>query len=101
LIGEPTPVRRQGTLAKTLTNVNIDRARAELRKRLGEIVVTATEEEIQFEAARGLEGALMRAHGQQVFVVAGPASTLVCQYCPALLSLGFSIWFSTMIGSSR
>jgi len=54
------------TLATTLANVNVDRARAELRKRIGEIRVNATAEEIRLEAAQGLEAALLRARGQQM-----------------------------------
>ncbi len=60
-------------LAESLASVNIDRARAEIRKLVGEIQVNATPEEIRLEASEGaVEAALLRAAGErQVFMVAG------------------------------
>ena len=60
-------------LAESLASVNIDRARAEIRKLVGNIQVNATPEEIRLEASEGaVEAALLRAAGErQVFMVAG------------------------------
>jgi len=48
-------------LATTLTSVNVTRARAEIRKLVGEIQVEATPDEIRLHASQGLEAALLRA----------------------------------------
>ena len=60
-------------LAESLASVNIDRARAEIRKLVGDIQVNATPDEIRLEASEGaVEAALLRAAGErQVFMVAG------------------------------
>ncbi len=60
-------------LAETLSSVNIDRARAEIRKLVGDIQVTATPDEIRLKSREGaVEAALLRAAGErQVFMVAG------------------------------
>ena len=64
-------------LAESLASVNIDRARAEIRKLVGEIQVNATSEEIRLESSNGaIEAALLRAAGErQVFMVAGARYT--------------------------
>lgn len=60
-------------LAGSLASVNIDRARAEIRKLVGDIQVNATPDEIRLESREGaVEAALLRAAGErQVFMVAG------------------------------
>ena len=60
-------------LAESLASVNIDRARAEMRKLVGDIQVNATPDEIRLEAREGaVEATLLRAAGErQVFMVAG------------------------------
>jgi hypothetical protein len=64
-------------------SVNIDRARAEMRKLIGgEIQVNATADEIRLEAKQGvIDAALLRAAGQrQVLMVAG--ASFVCRFRP-------------------
>ncbi len=61
-------------LAKTITTISVDRARAALRELgYGEIRVNATADEIRLEGQDGaLEAALLRAAGhRQEIVVAG------------------------------
>ena len=60
-------------LANTLTSVNVNRARAEIRKLVGEIQVQKTPDQIRLMSREGaLEAALLRAAGQnQVILVAG------------------------------
>ena len=67
-------------LARTLTEVNIRRARAEVRKLVGEIRVEATEETIELWSAQSADQALGGVAGgsQQKNVVAGPALVIVC-----------------------
>ncbi len=62
-----------GDLAESLASVNIDRARAEIRKLVGDIQVIATPDEIRLESREGaVEAALLRAAGErQVSIVAG------------------------------
>lgn len=62
-------------LAESLTSVNIARARAEMRKLIGDIRVNATPHEIRLEARENaVETALLRAAGhRQVLMVAGVA----------------------------
>jgi hypothetical protein len=70
-------------LAASLASVNIDRARAEMRKLIGgEIQVNATADEIRLEAKQGvIDAALLRAAGQrQVLMVAG--ASFVCRFRP-------------------
>jgi len=50
-------------LARTLTEVNIQRARAEVRKLVGEIRVEATEETIELGSAQSADQALARVAG--------------------------------------
>ena len=75
-------------LARTLTEVNIRRARAEVRKLVGEIRVEATEETIELWSAQSADQALGGVAGgsQQKNVVAGPALVIVCSPCPAVAS---------------
>jgi hypothetical protein len=64
-------------LATSLTTVNVARARAEIRKLVGEIRVDATADEIRLESATGLENALVREAGRsQVILVAGAGNWL-------------------------
>ena len=60
-------------LATALTGVSVPRARAELRKLVGEVRVEETEEAVTLWAAHSAEQALMRVAGgsQQIRVVAG------------------------------
>jgi len=60
-------------LAESLRSVNVDRARAEIRKLIGDIRVNSTPDEIRLETREGaVETALLRAAGErQVFMVAG------------------------------
>ena len=60
-------------LAESLRAVNVDRARAEIRKLIGDIQVNATPDEIRLETREGaVETALLRAAGErQVIMVAG------------------------------
>ena len=60
-------------LAESLRSVNADRARAEIRKLIGDIRVNSTPDEIRLETREGaVETALLRAAGErQVFMVAG------------------------------
>ena len=60
-------------LATSLTSVNVSRARAEMRKLVGDIQVEATPDEIRLLSKEGsFETALLRATGQhQVMLVAG------------------------------
>ena len=60
-------------LAGSLTEINVTRARCELRKLIGDIQVNASEHEIRLEASEGaIETALLKAAGQsQVLMVAG------------------------------
>ncbi len=60
-------------LAESLRSINVDRARAEMRKLIGDIQVNATPDEIRLETREGaVETALLRAAGErQVLMVAG------------------------------
>ncbi len=60
-------------LADTLSNVNVNRARAEIRKLVGDIRVETTPEEIRLMSSEGaFETALLKSTGQnQVMLVAG------------------------------
>ena len=60
-------------LAKTLTNVSVPRARAEIRKLVGEVRVETTEDAIELWSTQTAEQALMRVAGgrQQINLVAG------------------------------
>lgn len=56
-------------LANSLTNVSVPRARAELRKLVGEIQVKETEDEIQLCSSQSPEEALFgSSEGQSKFV---------------------------------
>ena len=60
-------------LATTLTNVNVSRARAELRKLVGEIEVRESPETVELWSMQSPEQALLRGAGvpQKICVVAG------------------------------
>ena len=60
-------------LAQTLTNVSVPRARAEIRKLVGELRVETTEEAIELWSTQTAEQALMRVAGgrQRINLVAG------------------------------
>ena len=60
-------------LAESLRSINVDRARAEMRKLIGDIQVNATPDEIRLVTREGaVETALLRAAGDRpVFLVAG------------------------------
>jgi hypothetical protein len=60
-------------LARTLANVSVPRARAELRKLVGELQVRTTEDAVELWSAHTAEQALMRLAGgsRQKSLVAG------------------------------
>jgi hypothetical protein len=71
-----------GNLAESLASGNIDRARAEIRKLVGDFQVIATPDEIRLETREGaVEAALLRAAGErQAFMVAGQDFSKKCIY---------------------
>lgn len=62
-----------GDLANALTEVSVPRARAEIRKLVGELRVDELEDRVEIRAAQSPEAALLRIAGapEQICVVAG------------------------------